>query len=226
MYNIGLFSGFSEIMKSSPENILPFEHSVSAQERTKQFGHAGGVFWLTGLSGAGKSTLAMNTESILVGSQIHCLILDGDNLRNGINKDLGFSPEDRKENIRRIAEMASLIAKAGSVCIVSLISPSRNDREMARQIVGTQFHEVYIDAGLSICESRDPKGLYAKARSGVIKEFTGISAPYEAPVQPDLILNTGSENVENCTSQLIAYIRHHINVVALHNRPAVIPSVV
>lgn len=207
------------------KNIVLFEHGVSPSERKKQFGHTGGVFWLTGLSGAGKSTLAMNAESILVNEKIHCLVLDGDNMRHGINKDLGFSPADRKENIRRTAEIAALMARAGSVCIVSLISPSCNDRDMARQIIGSQFHEIYVSAGLSVCESRDPKGLYAKARSGLIKEFTGISAPYEAPANPHLTLDTGSDDISACTNKLISYIKHHIELGAQAVKPASKPSI-
>ncbi len=154
-------------------------------------GHDGCVIWLTGLSGAGKSTIATELEREMFNLGQHVYILDGDNVRHGLCSDLGFSPDDRTENIRRVGEVAKLFADAGVICITAFISPYRADRELVRTIMPAgQFVEVFVNAPIEVCEQRDPKGLYAKARSGLIKEFTGISAPYEAPLNPEIEIRT------------------------------------
>jgi adenylylsulfate kinase len=159
--------------------------------------------WLTGLSGAGKSTLAVGLEQALVAAKRPCYMLDGDNVRMGLSRDLGFGPEDRHENIRRIAEVAALMNDAGLIVITAFISPYRADREMARKCIGAErFVEVYVDAPLAVCEKRDPKGLYRKARSGELLEFTGVSAPYEAPEAPAIVVDTAKRSVEQCLDAL------------------------
>ena len=181
-------------------------HQVEARARAESHGHSGGVIWLTGLSGAGKSTLAMDLEARLFGQGIRAFVLDGDNLRKRLSSDLGFAPEDRAENIRRVAEVARLFAEAGMVAVVALISPLRDDRDRARAIVGEGFHEVHVRAGLETCESRDPKGLYARARAGRIAGFTGIDAPYEPPEKPELVIDTEATSVAACQEALAAYV--------------------
>lgn len=167
-------------------------HQLQPREhRWARLGQVPVIAWLTGLSGAGKSTLAAAADRTLVASGRHSIVLDGDNLRHGLNADLTFSPADRSENVRRTAEVARLMAEAGSVVIVSLISPYKADRAAARQIAGDlSFLEVFVDAPLATCEARDPKGLYRRARGGDIASFTGVSAPYERPAQPDLVIPT------------------------------------
>lgn len=169
----------------------------------------GAVIWLTGLSAAGKSTIAFYLQQQLLAQERHVAVLDGDSLREGLCADLGFSPEDRAENVRRVAEVARLVAATGAVTIVALISPYRRDRAHARDIVArgsasSAFLEVFVDAPLSVCEGRDPKGLYAKARAGVIPEFTGVSAPYEPPDAPDLIIQTDRCTVEDAGDLIVA----------------------
>ena len=148
------------------------------------------TIWLTGLSASGKSTLAYALEYQLMSMGKACYVLDGDNVRHGLNKDLGFSAESRTENIRRIAEVAKLMNDAGLIVITAFISPLRSDRQMARDIIGEDFREVYVSTNIDVCESRDPKGLYAKARAGLVSDFTGVSAPYESPETPDLRIDT------------------------------------
>jgi bifunctional enzyme CysN/CysC len=177
-------------------NIIKSDSLVSAEERQKLLLQTGATLWLTGLSGSGKSTVAQQLERELIAQGHICYILDGDNIRHGLNRDLGFSAEDRKENIRRIAQVARLFNEAGVIVITAFISPYREDRAGARDVIGEdRFIEVYLDTPLEICEQRDPKGLYKKARSGEIPQFTGISDPYEAPVNPELILNTAELTV-------------------------------
>ncbi|PJI39509.1 adenylyl-sulfate kinase [Ferrovibrio sp.] len=171
-------------------DITAVDSSVTVQERIDMNGHRGGVIWMTGLSGAGKSTIAMATQRLLFSRGRHVAVLDGDNLRHGLNRDLGFTDADRLENLRRLAEVAKLMAANGSLVLVSAISPLQRFRDMAREIVGEDFREIYVKADIELCESRDPKGLYRKARSGEIRNFTGISAPYEAPQNADLVLDT------------------------------------
>lgn len=163
----------------------------------------GQVIWLTGLSGAGKSTLAYALEARLLQAGRHCLVLDGDHLRHGLCADLDFSAHGRRENLRRAAEVARLLSESGAICIAAFISPLQADREMVRRIIGAgQFHEVYLDCPLEICEARDVKHLYRRARAGEIDNFTGISSPYEPPTGPDLILATGERTLDDCLSHL------------------------
>ncbi|MFJ4347291.1 adenylyl-sulfate kinase [Pseudomonas sp. NPDC089401] len=165
----------------------------------------GAVIWLTGLSGSGKSSLAQALATRL-GQRGHaCYVLDGDTLRSGLNADLGFSPADRHENIRRTGEVAALFADAGLICIAALISPYRADRAAARRACKGAFHEIHVKADLATCEARDPKGLYRRARAGELKAFTGIDAPYEAPEQPDLVVNTATTSLQASLDLLLAY---------------------
>ncbi|UXJ53048.1 adenylyl-sulfate kinase [Pseudomonas citronellolis] len=173
------------------ENIIWHHGSMPPGKRRQLFGHRPCTFWLTGLSGAGKSTLAFALEQALIDLDRACFVLDGDNVRHGLNRNLGFSATDRAENIRRVAEVARLMNEAGLIVISAFISPFREDRAMAREIIGAdRFNEVHVSTPLEICESRDPKGLYHKARNGEIADFTGISSPYEAPDAPQLVLDT------------------------------------
>ena len=168
-------------------------------------GHRSGVLWFTGLSGAGKSSLAVEVERELFNRGIRAFVLDGDNLRHGLNGDLGFSDADRQENIRRVTEVAALFADAGFVVVTAFISPFRSDRDAARQAIGNGFHEAHIHADLAVCEARDPKGLYAKARAGEIADFTGISSPYEEPLAPEISVDTGEHDFDTCVRQLVDY---------------------
>ena len=190
------------------KHIYPHEGMVKREHRERLLGQRGVTLWFTGLSGAGKSTLAVAVEEALhkVGNLTY--ILDGDNIRSGINNNLSFSPEDRKENIRRIAEIAKLFRDAGVITLTAFISPYREDRQLARDLAGNDdFIEVFVDASLESCESRDPKGLYKKARAGQIPEFTGISAPYEAPENPELHIRTDQKSLAECVEQVLAYLR-------------------
>ena len=187
-------------------NITEVAHRVTADSRHERNGHRGGVLWFTGLSGAGKSTLAMEVEQQLFNKGYHVYVLDGDNVRTGLNANLGFSPDDRAENIRRVGEAAALFSDAGLICITAFISPYRSDRERARMAANEAFHEIYIKADLETCERRDPKGLYRRARAGEIGDFTGISAPYEAPGAAELIVDTSELSVEAAVQKIIDYI--------------------
>ena len=185
-------------------NIYWNQGQVTAEQRAERNGHPGCVVWLTGLSGSGKSTLAIELERELFNLGRHACVLDGDNLRHGLCSDLGFSHDDRKENIRRAGAVARLFADAGLICITAFISPYRSDRELARKFAPPgRFLEVYLNAPLEVCEQRDPKGLYAKARRGEIKEFTGISAPYEVPLKPELELRTDRCGVGECIAAIL-----------------------
>jgi len=184
------------------------EQSITPAMRARSHGHYGAVIWLTGLSGAGKSTLAAALELALFNQGKQVFVLDGDNLRRGLCSDLGYSPEDRKENVRRAGEVAKLFAEAGFVCIAAFISPYRSERALARNIAPEgKFIEVYLNAPLAVCEKRDPKGLYVRARSGELKQFTGISAPYEPPDQPDLEFRTDQLSVTECVGLLLDRIK-------------------
>ncbi|NBR62879.1 MAG: adenylyl-sulfate kinase, partial [Verrucomicrobia bacterium] len=197
------------------EHLTWTEGRVSREARAAHFGHEGAVIWLTGLSGSGKSTLAVALESLLFRRGIASMILDGDNLRHGLCADLGFSLEDRAENIRRAGEAAKMMAESGLVVISSLISPLRKERQSVRgacHAAGVNFCEVYVNASLGECEKRDPRGLYRKARTGEIKGFTGIDSPYEEPERPDLVLHTDRENVESSVDRLL---RHVLSTVRL-----------
>ncbi len=195
-----------------PRNLFAVEHQIGTEDRWRSNGHKGGVLWLTGLSGAGKSTLALAAEKALheLGYQVY--VLDGDNVRGGLNSDLGFSPRDRHENIRRVAEVAALFAESGTLVLTAFISPYRADRESAAASVGDAFHEVYVSADLETCESRDPKGLYRRARAGEIPDFTGISAPYEMPLSPDLVVATGTQTLERSVSTVIDYVEENFTL--------------
>ena len=182
------------------------ESLVTRAEREARAGHRGAVIWLTGLSGAGKSTLAQGADRLLFSRGFNSFVLDGDNLRQGLNSDLGFTPDGRAENIRRVGEVAALLASAGTIVISAFISPYQVDRARARAAAIGSFHEVYIKASIDTCEKRDAKGLYSKARKGEIKDFTGISAPYEAPAMPDLIIDTDAGDVNTSIDQLVDYI--------------------
>ena len=187
-------------------NVIPENYNINEIDRAIKFNHRPGIIWLTGLSGAGKSTIAKNVEKKLFDRNFNIFTLDGDNLRIGLNKNLNFSPEDRTENIRRTSEVAKLFAQAGFIILVSLISPYRSERKKARDIRPEIFREIYIKASVEVCAKRDVKGLYAKAKRGEIKNFTGISSPYEEPEKPNLIIDTSKEEVEESISKLEKFI--------------------
>lgn len=196
------------------KNIHPITDSIiSREERELRLGQRGKVLWFTGLSGSGKSTLAIALERQLFDQGYSVIILDGDNIRTGINNNLTFSPDDRIENIRRIAEVAKLFLANGIICIVSFISPTRDMRANAKQIIGpSDFVEVFIDTPIEVCEARDVKGLYKKARAGEIKDFTGIHAPYEAPLHPDVHVHTEDTDIEESLAVLYQQILPQISL--------------
>jgi len=186
-------------------SVFRHEGHVTPDDRATLLKQKPATIWLTGLSAAGKSTLAFALERKLIESGHSCYVLDGDNVRHGLNRDLGFSAEDRSENIRRIAEVAKLMNDAGLIVITAFISPFLADRALARSVIGAEiFREVYVNTPLSVCEQRDPKKLYQKARKGEVAEFTGISSPYEPPVNPDLILDTSTLSQQDATDQLVS----------------------
>jgi adenylylsulfate kinase len=189
-------------------NITWHGSTVTTEQRQELLGQRGCVVWLTGLSASGKSTIARRVEQLLLEQGRAVYVLDGDNVRFGLNKDLGFSPADRTENIRRIGEVAKLFADSCTITLTAFISPYREDRDKVRAIMpaGT-FIEAWVNASVAVCEERDPKGLYKKARAGQIPEFTGISAPYEEPAAPELELRTGEHDLEACAEQVIAHLR-------------------
>jgi len=188
-------------------NLVQSESLVSRAEREALLRHRAVTLWLTGLSGSGKSTLARALERALVARGVLAYVLDGDNVRNGLCADLGFSPEDRAENIRRIGEVARLMNDAGVIVVTAFISPYRADRARARALLPEgDFLEVFVDAPLELCEKRDPKGLYRKARAGEIAEFTGVSAPYEPPDAPELRIATGTRTLDDCVSELLGFL--------------------
>jgi len=192
--------------KVKATNITWHHGDITRADRERANGHKSAVLWFTGLSASGKSTLAHAVENTLFDRGCNTYVLDGDNIRHGLNKDLGFSPQDREENIRRIGEVATLFADAGVLAITAFISPYRADRDKARAIGGDSFIEVYVKCDLDVCEARDPKGLYKKARAGQIPEFTGISAPYEEPDHPELVIDTSYETLEQSAARVIAYL--------------------
>jgi adenylylsulfate kinase len=189
------------------KNITDTRPKVKRSDREKVLMQRGVTVWFTGLSASGKSTVALLVDQILTERGRHCCVLDGDNIRQGLNSDLGFSPEDRNENIRRIGEVAKLFATHGTIALTAFISPYRTDRDRVRGIHGARdFVEVFLDCPLSVCEARDPRGLYKKAREGVIPEFTGVSAPYEPPIQPELVLRTDEETEEESAALVVAFL--------------------
>lgn len=190
------------------KNIIKHSYSVNLDSRKKLKQHQAILLWFTGLSGSGKSTIANSVEQELHKNNVHTYTLDGDNIRKGLNSDLSFSPKDRKENIRRIAETAHLMIDAGLVVLAAFVSPYRNDRDQIRNIVGDDnMVEIYINTSIEECERRDVKGLYKKARKGEIKNMTGISAPYESPLHPDIQINTEEVTVVDATKQIINFIK-------------------
>ena len=189
-------------------NITWHEGHVTRADREKVLGQRGATIWLTGLSGSGKSTVAVAAEKMLVESGRLAYVLDGDNVRHGLNSNLGFSPEDRTENIRRIGEVAKLFTDAGIIVFSSFISPYRADRDAVREIMGPgDFIEVHVEASVETCEGRDVKGLYKKARAGEIPEFTGISAPYEAPEKPEIVVDTNNQTIEESVATVTSYLK-------------------
>ncbi len=188
-------------------NVTWHHGQVTRAEREKLLGQRGATVWLTGLSGSGKSTLAVAAERALVSRGRLAYVLDGDNIRHGLNKNLGFGPADRTENIRRIGEVAKLFCDAGLIVFTSFISPYRADRDAVRALMPAgQFVEAFVDASVETCEGRDVKGLYRKARAGEIPEFTGISAPYEAPLRPELVLDTNRQSVDESVDAILRYL--------------------
>ena len=195
-------------MKKKSTNVVWHDTVITKEDREKRNGHKGVVLWLTGLSGSGKSTIATIIEEKLFDLGCQVYILDGDNIRHGLNGDLGFSPEDREENIRRIGEVAHLFADAGFIAITSFISPYIKDRDRARSLNKEgEFIECFVKAPIEVCEERDPKGLYKKAREGIIKEFTGISAPYEEPKNPELVIETSKMTPERSADFVIDFLK-------------------
>ena len=189
---------------SKATNIVWHQSSVNREARSQQRGHSSAILWFTGLSGSGKSTLANAVNVALHKDGYSTYVLDGDNIRHGLCKDLGFSDLDREENIRRIGEVSKLFLDAGIIVLTAFVSPFRVDRDKARSLVGeNDFIEIYCSADLDICEKRDTKGLYAKARKGEIKHFTGISSPYEEPNNPDLIIDTGVKELNECVDEIL-----------------------
>jgi adenylylsulfate kinase len=193
----------------------PHRKENAVMQRTsweKWNGHNGSIFWLTGLSGSGKTTLACGAESELLRHEIRCVIIDGDRLRQGLNRDLGFTEEARMENMRRAMEVADMFLEKGFVVLVPMISPYESFRKQIKQRFKlNDFAEVYVKCSLEACEQRDPKGLYRKARSGEIKDFTGIDSPYETPMQPDMIIDTERHNEDDSIKALVAYIESRLN---------------
>ncbi len=186
-------------------HLTPIDHRLSREERSEIKGHHPAVFWFTGYSGSGKSTIANLLEYRLNREfSAHTYLLDGDNVRLGLNKDLGFSPEDRNENIRRIGEVSRLFYDAGLIVLTAFISPFRRERELARNLLPPgAFYEIYVRCPLEVCEQRDPKGLYRKARQGLIADFTGINSPYEPPESPDLLLDTEINTIDQCVDEVL-----------------------
>ena len=189
-------------------NIVWHESGVTKENRQQQKGHKSAILWFTGLSGSGKSTISVALEIALHAKGFHTYRLDGDNVRFGLNKNLGFSPEDRTENIRRIGEVSKLMVDAGLFTLTAFISPYLEDRNQVRELVeADEFIEIYVKASLETCEQRDPKGLYKKARLGEIKGFTGIDAPYEEPTQAEIIIDTNQLSIEGAVEVIIAYLK-------------------
>ena len=195
---------------SESQNITWHDSEVTKAERQVRHNHKSAILWFTGLSGSGKSTISVALEKALFERGLNTYRLDGDNVRHGLNNNLGFSPEDRQENIRRIAEVSKLMVDAGLITLTAFISPYKADRDRAREIVEDgEFIEIYTKASVEACEKRDPKGLYQKARTGKIPEFTGISAPYEAPEHPEIVIDTEETSIEEAVLQILNYLETH-----------------
>ena len=188
-------------------NIKWHHGKITKEDRVKLLNQKGATIWLTGLSGSGKSTIAVELEHALIENKHQAYILDGDNIRHGLNKNLGFSPEDRTENIRRIGEVAKLFTEANIITIAAFVSPYREDRDNVRKLLGHgEFVEIYVNCSLEVCETRDTKGLYKKARAGEVKDFTGISAPYEEPLNPELTIDSSTLSVEESAREILNYL--------------------
>ena len=188
-------------------NIKWHHGKITKEDRVKLLNQKGTTIWLTGLSGSGKSTIAVELEHALIENKHQAYILDGDNIRHGLNKNLGFSPEDRTENIRRIGEVAKLFTEANIITIAAFVSPYREDRDNVRKLLGRgEFVEIYVKCSLEVCEKRDTKGLYKKARAGEVKDFTGISAPYEEPLNPELTIDSSTLSVEESAREILNYL--------------------
>jgi len=217
-YNVEKITFEDEVEKISATNVrksmnlTPVKHEVDSLEREKRSGHKGAVIWLTGLSGSGKTTLAQKIERRLFDKGCNVYMLDGDNIRDGLNSNLGFSDADREENIRRIGEVAALFARAGFIVITAFISPFMNDRKKALKAFKDNSYEIYLSCDLETCEKRDPKGLYKKARIGEIKDFTGIDSPYEVPKSPNLEIDTQSLSIEKSEKALYEFIIEKISI--------------
>lgn len=194
-------------MNQQQKNIKWHGTRVTKDMKKNLHGHKSFVLWFTGLSGSGKSTIASEVEHILFQRGLSTVLLDGDNVRHGLNRDLMFSEEDRKENIRRLGEVAKLFVDNGVIVLVAAISPIEEDRQAVRKMLGKdEFIEIYVDCSLNVCENRDPKGLYKKVRNGLISNFTGISNPYEIPTNSEIVLSTEMKNIEECTNDVIEYL--------------------
>ena len=194
------------------ENIIPHQFNISKEQRSNIKKHGAFLLWFTGLSGSGKSTIANAVENVLHQNGIHTYTLDGDNIRKGLNNNLSFSPNDRTENIRRISEVANLMIDAGLVVLAAFVSPYKKDRDMVRnRVKDVNFIEIFVDTPVAECERRDVKGLYAKARKGLIKDFTGVNAPYEAPENPDIQIDTTQVTVEDAIQKILKYIENKLN---------------
>jgi adenylylsulfate kinase len=201
-------------MATDDRNLTWHAHKVSKQDRWLRNSHKSALVWITGLSASGKSTIANELESVLHGKQINTFVLDGDNVRHGLNRDLGFSPEHRKENLRRVGEVAKLMVDAGILTIAAFISPYVADREMIRALFQPgEFIETFCKCDIGVCETRDPKGLYKKARAGQVPEFTGISAPYEDPVRPELVIETDHLTIAESVARVVAYLERERIIV-------------
>ncbi len=197
-------------MMGESTNITWHDSEVTKQDRQQLHGHKSATLWFTGLSGSGKSTISVELEKALFERKKHAFRLDGDNVRHGLNKNLGFSPEDRQENIRRIGEVSKLMVDAGLITITAFISPYREDRDNVRAMLDDdEFIEIYTQCSVEECERRDPKGLYKKARTGEIPEFTGISAPYEEPRNPEITIDTEQLDVKDAVTQILNYLEEH-----------------
>ncbi|MCR6110328.1 adenylyl-sulfate kinase [Bacillus sp. A301a_S52] len=195
--------------QSVPNNVHWHDTTITKEQRQRLTGHKSFTLWFTGLSGSGKSTLANRLDQRLYESNIKSYVLDGDNIRHGLNKDLGFSPDDRQENIRRIGEVANLFVDSGTVVLTAFVSPYQSDRQLARELLSQgEFIEIYVKCALEECEKRDPKGLYEKAREGKIPEFTGISAPYEVPENPELIVSTDELSITEAVDKIFNYLNN------------------